>query len=574
DPIRYAEMWSGQVIHTRRRLRRKDGSYVPVELSARMLSDGRLQAFGRDISTWIEREAALQQSNLQVEAASRAKSEFLANMSHEIRTPMNSVIGMARLALARETEVRQIGYLEKILMSGEHLLGLIDDILDFSKIEAGKVRIERTSFDMRAVLDSLKNLMADKAIAKGLELVVEVEPGLPAKFQGDPLRLRQVLLNFVDNAIKFTSRGRVSVRARRESGDDTGSTVYFEVVDTGIGLSQVELAMLFRPFQQSDGSVTRKYGGTGLGLSISKRLVELMGGEAGVESAPGRGSRFWFRLRLDEGKQEGLDMPEQFTDHRDMQEAIRSARILLAENNVLNQQVAREFLEIAGCLVHVASNGHEVMDLLRREPFDCILMDIQMPLLDGLEATRQIRANPAFAAIPVIAVTANALDEERQRCLEAGMNDFVTKPLRPETLYAVLAKWLSRQTLPLSLPDRQPRSAAAPASSSDVIDFAVLSELVGGNPEKMRHMAHKFLKSVREDMEKVRFALEQEDLRTLKEMGHHIKSPAAMVGASHLAGLCQALETNPHDLEAARDLVSRMQGMLAEIEGEIRTQFR
>jgi two-component system sensor histidine kinase/response regulator len=571
--MRRAEMRSGQIVHTRRRLRRKDGSYVPVELSARMLSDGRLQALGRDISKWLERESVLQESHIKAEAASRAKSEFLANMSHEIRTPMNSVIGMARLALARETEPRQIGYLEKILMSGEHLLGIIDDILDFSKIEAGKIRIENTSFDLRAVLDSLANLMADKAIAKGLEFSVEVDPSLPAILQGDPLRLRQILLNFVDNAIKFTSRGSVNVRARREPDEQAGCAAFFEVVDTGIGLSQVEMAMLFRPFQQSDGSVTRKYGGTGLGLSISKRLVELMGGEAGVESAPGRGSRFWFRVRLDVGRPDGSQTSPHPVDRRDVQAAIRNARILLAENNVLNQQVAREFLEIAGCMVQVANNGYEVLDLLQKEHFDCVLMDIQMPLLDGMEATRQIRANQAFAAIPVIAVTANALEEERQRCMESGMNDFVTKPLRPEALYAVLAKWLSRQMLPLSVPERRKQARAEFPRRTAMIDFAVLSDLVGGNPEKMRQMAHRFMESARDDMEKVQLALERRDLNALKEMGHHIKSPAAMVGAADLAELCQQLETNRDDLGRAQELVSSMFGMLAEIEEEIRAQF-
>jgi len=562
----------GEATSWRRRLRRKDGSYVPVEISSSVLSDGQLQALVRDISEWIEREDALLEANTKAESASQTKSEFLANMSHEIRTPMNSVIGMARLALSREADARQADYLEKILMSGEHLLGIIDDILDFSKIEAGKIHIENSDFDLRGVLDNLASLLTGKAAAKGLGFVVEVDPALPGKVQGDPLRLRQILLNFADNAIKFTAHGTVKVSAQKLDDAETGCTVLFEVSDTGIGMNTVEMAMLFRPFQQTDGSITRKYGGTGLGLSISKRLVELMGGELGVESEPGRGSRFWFRVRLDEGQTDAAPVPKQVTERRDAQAAIRNARVLLAENNLFNQQVAREFLEIAGCIVHVANNGSEALDLLRNEHFDCILMDVQMPVMDGIEATRQIRSTQAFAGMPVIALTANALEEERQRCMEAGMNDFITKPVRPEMLYAVLAKWLSRLTLPLSMPER--RSAAVSGLPRNAaIDFGVLADLVGGNREKMHQMAHKFMESARQDMDKVQAALNNHDLAELRALGHHIKSPAAMMGAAGLADLCRTLETNQEGLDRARELVSKMLEVLAEIDRRIQAHF-
>lgn len=563
---------AGRVSHTKRRFRRKDGSYIPVELSSRMLPDGRLQAFARDISQWIERESALQKANIKAEAASRAKSEFLANMSHEIRTPMNSVIGMARLALSREADVRQIGYLEKILMSGEHLLDIIDDILDFSKIEAGKMQIESTSFGLRGIMDNLASLMADRAAVKGLEFTMEIDPELPAQIQGDPLRLRQVLLNFIDNAIKFTSRGVVQVNARKVSDEKGGSAVLFEVCDTGIGITPQEMAKLFQPFQQTDGSVTRKFGGTGLGLSISKRLVELMGGEAGVESEPGRGSTFWFKVPLDEGRLDAAAAAEFATERRDVMAAIRNARILLAENNIFNQQVAREFLENAGCVVQVANNGAEVMDWLQKEHFDCVLMDVQMPVMDGLEATRRIRANQAFAPMPVIAVTANALREEQQRCLDAGMNDFVTKPLMPETLYAVLARWLSRQALPFSLPERR-KQAPEPAAPRVILDVSVLAELVGGNRERMRQMVRKFMECTRQDMDKVVDALARNDFKRLREMAHHIKSPASMVGATAFADLCRELEGNQDDLERAREVVGRMQTLLEEIEQQIEVQL-
>jgi len=527
----------------------------------------------RDVSEWLAREEALRAANAKAEEASRTKGEFLANMSHEIRTPMNSVIGMARLALSRETDSRQLDYLEKILMSGEHLLGIIDDILDFSKIEAGKFQIENANLDLRSVMDSLASLMGGKAAAKGLKLIVEVDPALPVRLRGDPLRLRQVLLNFADNAIKFTAQGEVAISARKVGEGSDGCEVRFEVRDSGIGMNATELAMLFRSFQQTDGSVTRKYGGTGLGLSISKRLVELMGGEVGVASEPGRGSTFWFRLRLDDGVQDGAPVMPPASDRRETQSALRSTRILLAENNLFNQQVAREFLELAGCVVQVANDGAEALALLRREHFDCVLMDVQMPVMDGLEATRQIRANPAFATMPVIALTANALEEERQHCVNAGMNDFITKPVRPEILYATLAKWLSRQMPPLSVPNGRKEVMKDARQQTAAMDFSVLAELVGGDREKMRRLAYKFLDTTRQDMDKVAAALAGNDAAQLKAMGHHIKSPAAMMGAMGFAELCRALEINAEDKDKARELVRQMQVLFAEIEGQTKAEF-
>lgn len=572
-PVRLTELWAGQVVHSERRLRRKDGSYVPVEMSAKMLPDGRLLSIKRNISERLAREAALRKANIKAEEASRAKSEFLANMSHEIRTPMNSVIGMARLALSREADSRQIDYLEKILMSGEHLLGIIDDILDFSKIEAGKLQIENTDFDLRNFMENLASLTGGKAAAKGLEFRVEIDPALPERSRADPLRLRQVLLNFVDNAIKFTSRGEVVVSVKKIEDGNGDCVALFEVRDTGIGMSGAEISMLFRPFQQTDGSITRKYGGTGLGLSISKRLIELMGGEVGITSEPGQGSVFSFRLRLDMGIQDAVQSKGDVADSTRMSAAIRGTRILLAENNIFNQQVAREFLEIAGCVVHVANDGLEALDLLQREHFDCVLMDVQMPVMDGLEATRQIRASTIFSAMPVIAVTANALEGERQACLDAGMNDFITKPVRPETLYAVLAKWLTRQMPPLSVPSRMKSVPDAAQQMAAAIDFEVLAELVGSDREKMRQLAHKFLVTTRLDMNKVEAALEQGDLTQLKQLGHHIKSPAAMMGTARFADLCRALEINTGDLSGARELVQQMRTVLAEIETQVEAQF-
>jgi PAS domain S-box-containing protein len=388
-----------------------------------------------DITEQYEREKAL-------EVANRTKGEFLANMSHEIRTPMNSILGMAHLALNTETNPKNRDYLEKIHLSGLHLLGIIDEILDFSKIDAGKLKMEQVDFDLISIFKNLNNMIAEKAIEKGLQLVLDIDPGIPNNLHGDPLRLSQVLINYTSNAIKFTATGNVTVRAIKIGENENGALVRFEVQDTGIGISNEDKAKLFQPFQQMDTSSTRNYGGTGLGLAISKQLVAMMKeGEVGVDSIPGQGSTFWFNVRLGKGSKPHQSCNESATCFSPP--LLNGIRILLAEDNLFNQQVATEFLEDVGAIVCVAKNGKEAMDLLLKEHFDCVLMDIQMPVMDGFEATQLIRINPALARMPVIAMTANASNEDRARCLAAGMDDYISKPFQPDALYATLAKWLS-----------------------------------------------------------------------------------------------------------------------------------
>jgi two-component system sensor histidine kinase/response regulator len=566
-------MLEGKItIQGERRMRRKDGSYIPVQISAKRLSGGRILSIKRDVSEWLERETALRDANIKAEAASRAKSEFLANMSHEIRTPMNSVIGMARLALLHEHDSGQRGYLEKILLSGEHLLGIIDDILDFSKIDAGRLGIEHVDLDIARVMENVSSIVSEKAKAKGLHFMVDVGPDIPGGLSGDPLRLRQVLLNFTDNAIKFTAKGEVTVSVRKLSEDQSDCLLHFEVHDTGIGMSDKVLSGLFRSFQQADGSVTRNYGGTGLGLVISRRLVELMGGKVGVSSEPGKGSTFWFQLPLHKGaaKSSGeIDM----VDEDSARERLVGKRILLVENNLFNQQVARELMENVGMVVLVANNGEEALDLLRQESFDSVLMDLQMPVMDGLEAVTHIRANPDWDALPVVAMTANVLEEERNRCLDAGMNDFIAKPVRPEMLYAVLVRWLSPGKLP-GTTDSGKAVVPERKEPEDLVDFSVLEELMGGKQDKVRELALKFSQSTRADQEKLDNALEQQDAAQVRALGHHIKSPAAMIGAMGLADLCRALENIGDDLGGAHGLMRQLWEQLAAIEAQIEKKFR
>ena len=400
----------------------------------------------------INNEAHLTQAKEAAEAASRAKSTFLANMSHELRTPMNAIMGLTQLALRRSPDPRLKDQLTKIDQASNHLLGVINDILDISKIEAERLVLERTRFRLGEVLTNLDNLFAQRMAEKGLNLSIEVPAELRTlALAGDPTRLGQILFNLVGNAIKFTELGDVTVRVQRLASAPEQVYLRWEVEDTGIGISPEDRAKLFNAFVQADGSMTRKYGGTGLGLAISKRLVALMGGEIGVESLVGAGSTFWFTVRLDLASSDVDDRSSEAGDALapDSPEARLKARwagtrVLLAEDEPINQEVSRDFLEDAGLQVDLAEDGAAALALARTQPYALILMDMQMPRMNGMEATQAIRALPDYADIPILAMTANAFQEDRKACLEAGMNDHIAKPIEAPRLYETLLKWLER----------------------------------------------------------------------------------------------------------------------------------
>ena len=389
------------------------------------------------LRTRDQREAA--------EAASRAKSIFLANMSHELRTPMNAILGMTNLALRDATSSRQQDRLEKIGQASRHLLQVINDILDISKIEADRLVLERTPFAMSDVVDDLVSLIGRQAEDKGLQVHVDMAESLrQAHFEGDPLRLGQILLNLAGNAVKFTDQGAVTIAIRCLEETPTHARLHISVTDTGIGIAAEDQARLFNAFEQADGSMTRKYGGTGLGLAISKRLAHLMNGSLGMDSKPGAGSTFWLELPLD--KLPIIDTPEKGCG-LDAEVRLRTGyagtRVLLVEDEPVTREIARELLEEAGLSIDMATDGAQAVEMAGRETYALILMDMQMPRMNGLDATRAIRRQAGNAATPILAMTANAFDEDRERCLEAGMDDHLAKPVEPTALFSAVLHWLS-----------------------------------------------------------------------------------------------------------------------------------
>jgi CheY-like chemotaxis protein/anti-sigma regulatory factor (Ser/Thr protein kinase) len=364
-------------------------------------------------------------------------------MSHELRTPMNGVMGMIDLVLRRATDPKQIDWLNKSKTSAQHLLGVINDILDVSKIESGRLTLKEKNFSLSAVFDDALQMQVQAAHAKGLHLLCEISPALPDLLYGDDTRLRQILINFIGNAIKFSERGQITVRASPVEEISRSVLLRIEVTDQGIGIGREQQTRLFHAFTQADGSMTRKYGGTGLGLVISKRIAQLMGGTVGVISEEGQGSTFWATVRLMKGTELAASPPSENIDAEALIRQHHAGKlILITDDEPINLEIARIQLEAVGLVVEVAENGAEAITLARQRTYAAILMDMQMPIVNGLEATQEIREIPGYRLTPIIAMTANAFAEDRSRCLEAGMNDFVIKPFSPDVLFSTLSKWL------------------------------------------------------------------------------------------------------------------------------------
>jgi len=515
----------------------------------------------RDITREKQILAELEKAKLSAEETAQIKAMFLANMSHEIRTPMNAIIGLSSLALNKQLTPEIRDYLQKIKSSSDSLLNILNDILDYSKVEAGHIELDLHLFDLDEMVQNLQNLFALRAGEKELALVIEVSSFVPKLLIGDSLRLQQILTNLLSNAIKFTSIGRVALTINRLLLDESQVKLQFRVEDTGIGMSDNDRNKLFKAFTQVDNSITRRFGGTGLGLVISGNLLKLMNGEFRIESELGCGTAFNFELQLalpalserqafEEGRKQRLSL-QQTQQSFEQNKPLEQINILVAEDNFLNQQVVREFLELSGAKVEIAENGEQTLAWLERTTFDVILMDVHMPVMGGEEATQKIRAQEKFATLPIIALSAGVTRDERKKCLAIGMNDFVSKPIVPEELVTALLHWVKprpRQTTPKNV---------LPVKSNDELDvpgfdLSNLLKMMNNNHKVVKKLLLKFKEGQADTLTILDKQLADGDYQQARFTVHTIKGVCGNLGAMALFEIAGKLE-NECDAKAVEE---------------------
>ncbi len=594
----YKIVEAGAIAAWEQRIVKKDGTLFEAKIriiakDENDISSG-VVAIIDDVTLEKKALAEIKKAKEMAEDATRVKGQFLANVSHEIRTPMSAIIGMSHLALESGLNEKQRGYVQKIEVAAKNLLDVINDILDFSKIEAKKMTLEHRAFYLEDVFENLINLFVFKMKEKNLQLLFNIEHDVASALIGDALKLSQILTNLLSNAIKFTSSGEIIVGVKTKQRDTQSARLEFWVQDSGIGLSHEQVERLFTPFQQADGSITRTYGGTGLGLSISKHLVEMMDGTIGVESELGRGSKFYFEVKIDlapenrvllqGGASKKLLTPSNLQDavlhafgkrmpkhngYHEAAQALRGAHLLLVEDNVENQEIAKELLEKVGVRVTIANNGKEALRMLDEMLFDSVLMDCQMPVMDGLEATRILRYEKHMVAVPVIAMTANVMQEDIERCIKAGMSDFVAKPIDVKLFYATLLKWVKPKNEVLLQEDNRVIKDRANlyALNIDGVDIDKALECVANDEEMLFGMLKRFAASQKDAMQKIFEMHENGNVAELQRAVHTLKG---LCGNIEVAALYEGLKNVESAIKEESVNSDALVSMLREIDEELK----